>query len=220
MRTRKTDTRRPADGLTNTRCPADSLTKRRLFRALLVVLCTALLVPAGARALGGDAGDGVNWALESDGTLYVRGTGSMTDYIGAGRAPWTGDARYLIRTVRVESGVRNVGNYAFTDLPRLETVILASSVQSVGSYAFYGCGVLSTVELGGVRSLDTGAFSRCGSLQTLDLRPGGVLLLRRSGRAGPSGGPDGAESLRVLPLYAPLAGGASGHAGHRGVAGL
>lgn len=124
--------------------------------------------------LTGTCGDGLSWELrEETGELFIRGSGSMTDYTsyGEGVSPFA-SYRNMITSVTLEEGVTSVGSYAFYNLDHLETVSLPESLTSVGNYAFCDCGELETVTLpGAVLSIGTGAWSGCENLQAVEIAP-------------------------------------------------
>lgn len=142
------------------------------FYIRLVALAAALLfllpaVPV-ARAASGECGDGVTWDL-TGGVLTISGAGDMYDYRDDNQAPWSSYAA-SIRSVKVESGVTGVGEYAFHNLTELTAVSLADSVTRIGKHAFYNCVALTILDLGnGVQVLGEGAFERCESLMSVRL---------------------------------------------------
>lgn len=89
--------------------------------------------------------DGLKWKLASDGTLTISGKGPMKDYMISGwgngdetTAPWGEYANYENLKVMIADGVTSVGNYAFTGMHNMESVIISSSVKSIGKLAFGG----------------------------------------------------------------------------------
>ena len=134
----------------------------------------------------------IQWAFYSDGILRVGGSGSMRYYGSPDSTPW---AEYMDRITGVEIlyGIENIGEYAFAELPVLESVIIADSVTSVNDYAFMGSGNLRNVIMSsatqfigysafaycssimniqipyGVRQIDSRAFMGCTSLEQISL---------------------------------------------------
>ena len=89
--------------------------------------------------------DGLKWELTSDGTLTISGQGPMKDYMISGwgngdetTAPWGEYANYENLKVIIADGVTSVGNYAFTGMHNMESIVLAASVKSIGNLAFGG----------------------------------------------------------------------------------
>ena len=144
-------------------------TYRKFYiRMVALVAALLLLLPAipAARAASGTCGDGVNWEL-AQGVLTISGNGDMTNYSEESPAPWNG---LDVLAVRVEKGVRSVGNLAFFRMESVTSVVLADSVQSVGRYAFYGCAGLTMLDLGkGLETIGQSAFEQCTSLMSLRL---------------------------------------------------
>ncbi len=116
-----------------------------------------------------------HWILEGDGwryvesaqTLYITVTGPMQDY-REGTAPWYA-VRKGITTAVIESGVTNIGNYAFSNCSSLTRVEIPASVTDIGVYAFYWCTGLTSVTIPeGVISIGAGAFFECNGLISME----------------------------------------------------
>ena len=126
---------------------------------------------AGAQTLAnGKCGDNLTWSLASDGTLTISGAGAMPDYAGRSYVPWYYDYGSQIKSVVVESGVTNIGNWAFYDSDNLTSVSIPSSVTMIGEYAFSDCGKLASIAIpAGVTNIKNNAFSYCASLADITL---------------------------------------------------
>lgn len=129
----------------------------------------------------------VSWEIRN-GTLYVNGSGAMTDYTSAAQTPWYANRDNII-FVTVTGDVTHIGDYAFSSLPNLTGVSIGSSVSSIGNYSFYDNSKLMNVQIPGnveyigahaffratalisvtfgegVKSIDNYAFSRCYNLR-------------------------------------------------------
>ena len=125
-----------------------------------------------------------------DGVLTISGKGAMDNYDSAAKTPWYGECAN-IKSVVVEDGVTNAGDFAFYGMTNLTSVSLADSVTTIGGYAFkndsalaeielpanlpaikesafYGCSKLSSIEIPAtVTAIDDYAFSRCTGLKTI-----------------------------------------------------
>ena len=133
----------------------------------------------------GSCGDKLNWILYSNGTLFFKGSGAMSDYRsnGSSDSPYTTAPWYpykdQITSVVIPEGVTKIGAYAFfggehyaTDYRfiKLKSVTLPKSLVSVGAYAFSGCATLETMELpDALTSIGQNAFSGCSALKTLTI---------------------------------------------------
>lgn len=115
----------------------------------------------------GVCGAGVTYRLAADGTLTISGDGPMTDYVyvsGDGEYIWgyplDGSLNWLdapasnpfacngcIRHIVVEPGVRTLGDFAFKDLPNLETLIIPDTVTRIGGSCIMGCPKLSSLDI-------------------------------------------------------------------------
>ena len=119
-----------------------------------------------AAASGDDAGANVTWDLYSDGTLVIRGTGSM-DYDGP--PPWF-EYKKSITKVVIENGVTSIGYSAFTDCDGLTSVTIPDGVTAISNLAFSGCSGLTSVTIpDGVTIIGQSAFSDCGSLASVTI---------------------------------------------------
>ncbi len=113
-----------------------------------------------ASGICGAEGDNLVWLLTADGTLTIRGTGAMADWLPL-TMPWY-DYKSSIKTVVIEHGVTTVGDYAFYSCG-LTSVTIPDSVASIGVSAFSICGSLTSVTIPeGVASIKNGAFSDSG----------------------------------------------------------
>ena len=145
--------------------------KKRIVSFMLAALLICTLLPTSVFAAGivasgtcGAQGDNLAWALDSDGTLTISGTGEMHDYNYYhldNRTPWF-DYNEQIKTVIVKSGVTNIGTYAFFECRALTQVDMADTVRSIGNYAFYTCWDLANVVMrNGITSIGDWAFVSC-----------------------------------------------------------
>ena len=76
-------------------------------------------------------------------------------------APWYKHC-LKIKTVVIENGVTNIGNYAFFLCSALTSITIPNSVTSIGSYAFYSCSGLKSITIPNfVTSIDIWAFIAC-----------------------------------------------------------
>lgn len=136
----------------------------------------------------GECGDGLTWSfsdtmlsINHDGAL----SGAMTNYTSQGDTPWSSLAGQ-IQSIHVNSGVTSIGDYAFSGLHALISVILPDTLTSIGNYAFAESGttMLSTIALPqSVQSIGEDAFNGCTSLETMTI-PGSVSSLPTSCFAG------------------------------------
>lgn len=137
-----------------------------LLLALSVLLC---MVPAvSAEETSGTCGDGLTWAF-ADGTLTISGSGDMTDFPESTMAPWY-ELRKEILKIELPEGLTSVGNLAFYECEKIQSVVIPKSVTRIGNYAFAGCSGMLMLDLGsGVQSIGEAAFSDCYVLTDLRL---------------------------------------------------
>jgi hypothetical protein len=112
--------------------------------------------------------DGCTWTITGvapNMTLIIGGTGSLPDYTTGIRPPWEEKGhKNSISTVIIEDGVKNLGNYTFSDYnDYLTSVTVGNSVTTIGALAFQRCYKLSSVTLGNsVTNIRSAAFFYCG----------------------------------------------------------
>ncbi|MBR1865344.1 MAG: leucine-rich repeat protein [Lachnospiraceae bacterium] len=84
-------------------------------------------------------GDNAKYEFNSaSGELRIYGTGRMYDYTqtnGDDPVPWK-DILTEIKSVRIESGITDIGQYAFFNCNNLSSATLPDSLESIGSHAF------------------------------------------------------------------------------------
>ena len=129
-----------------------------LFLSLLLVSLALWTVPAFAaetevKASGTCGADGGNltWTLTFDGVLTVSGSGQMDQYyktsvpiFGREKAPWY-EYKTDITAVVIENGVTSIGECAFFNCYRIQTVQLPQSLNLVGDSAFDTDGTIGEV---------------------------------------------------------------------------
>ena len=149
--------------------------QRGLALLLSLLLCLSLIPVASAETTIVDSGtcgaqgDNVTWTLDSEGTLTVAGTGSMTDWSQKTDTPWW-PVYDKIERVIVEDGVTSVGAHAFEAAPALKCVLIGNDVEEVMENAFANCGSLYDLLLGkGVAAIEESAFSNDTALSCVTL---------------------------------------------------
>lgn len=125
----------------------------------------------------GVCGSNLRWDLYTDGELRIFGSGSMSDY-SSQSAPWYG-CREQIKTIIIENGVTNIGDYAFRSLDALTNVLIPQSVKTVGYCALNNCdSLISVVIPEGVTVIEENAFSSCDNL-TVVVLPSTIFSIER-----------------------------------------
>ncbi len=142
----------------------------------------------------GFCGVSATWVLAADGTLYLKGTGDMSDYTtSSASAPW-GTMRARIKNIVVGKGVTSIGSYAFYNVKSLESVTfeanaaitvigegafgytgglasitLPASLKTVGEKAFFYSSIANVAFENGskLESIGRFAFRNCASLETV-----------------------------------------------------
>ena len=120
--------------------------------------------------LSGTCGPDVRWTLGVDGQLTISGTGEMYSFSSnrnENSAPWDNYAS-MIKTVKVNEGVTNIGNAAFIYCTSLTDIDIAESVKTIGRASFTFCTSLEQITLpDGLTSIEYRAFSYANSLKEI-----------------------------------------------------
>ena len=147
--------------------------KKRWISLLLALAMVAAMVPQvaiEARAVqSGTCGDNLTWVLDDEGTLTIRGTGAMDDYLWSDNksVPWWNN-RSDIETLIIEDGITYIGAEAFSYCENLSMVEIANTVMSIGESAFVRCSSLSSITIPqSVKHLDSTVFARCATLTNI-----------------------------------------------------
>ena len=119
---------------------------------------------------GATTNDNVYWVLDGYGTLTISGSGAMEGYDkSTNKAPWN-DSIATIKTVVIENGVTNVGDYAFCNCTNLTSVTIPDSVESIGTGTFWGCSNLQSVTIPKkVTSIGSSTFNSCANLTSVTI---------------------------------------------------
>lgn len=123
----------------------------------------------GIGAMSGTCGTNLTWALSTDGTLTITGTGAMKNYDRSTGTPWEA-RKSAIKTVVVGTGVTSLGNYAFSGCNALTSVSLPNGLRTVGNNTFASCKSLVSITLPStVTSIGSETFSYCERLKNVQL---------------------------------------------------
>ena len=118
--------------------------KKRIVGILLMLclLLTMMVFPVSAASNSGPCGTGVYYEYNpGTQTLRIYGSGKMLDfkYYDVSVDPFNPWAKFDVKTLKIESGVQNIGSYAFYAMRSITDVSIADSVQEIGEGAFLSC---------------------------------------------------------------------------------
>ncbi|MBO5369774.1 MAG: leucine-rich repeat domain-containing protein, partial [Clostridia bacterium] len=123
----------------------------------------------GTTGESGVCGEALSWSVDDNATLTVSGSGAMTSWTAAAETPWYG-LRNIINKIVIESGVTNIGDYAFCGFKAMKEADIADTVKTVGNSSFNTCTALETVSLpDGVTSIGWSAYYACYGIESLVL---------------------------------------------------
>ncbi len=92
----------------------------------------------------GECGESLSWTLNDSGTLTISGKGKMEDYSYSNEAPWKKYSNSVLSLI-INDGVTTIGQYAFSDLDKMQNVYIPSSVTWMKDRAFGYCEALRTI---------------------------------------------------------------------------
>ena len=93
----------------------------------------------------GTVGD-MEWAFFKSGKLTISGTGGVPHYNYASETPWY-PYRDQITMLEIKDGITWVGQFAFSNLKKLKSLVIADSVQTLNRGSFENCSALYEVRL-------------------------------------------------------------------------
>ena len=130
----------------------------------------------------GSCGKNATWELYKDGTMYIKGTGAMTDYdfdyntetkVTITNVPWYATHLSSIKKIVIESGITYVGAYSFMDCDAVTEVELPDTLTTIGENAFWLCNELKTIKIpSSVTEIGKRAFWGCLELTEVELPEG------------------------------------------------
>lgn len=109
----------------------------------------------------GKCGENLNWVLW-DGVLTINGSGKVGDLTYFGSTPWH-EFPDDITSLVLGEGISSIGDYAFQNMNRIESVSFPQGLESIGKAAFNGCRSLKGVIIpDGVREIGSWGFANSG----------------------------------------------------------
>ena len=144
--------------------------KRILSMVLALSMLISFMPIIASAATSGTCGDNLTWTFDN-GTLTISGTGEMKNYSGNlnQSAPWHSNIK-SIKSVVIEKGVTNIGDYAFSWCNSLTSITIPNSVISIGRDAFDNCSSLTSITIpNSITSIGYGAFEACSGLTSVTI---------------------------------------------------
>ncbi len=108
----------------------------------------------------GYCGDNLYWSLDSDGCLWIDGSGDMWD----NKVVWF-PYRNCVLSINMSDSISSIGSLAFDNADYLQTVYLPTDLIRIGESAFRGCDSLKRILIyGDLNQIEEGAFYNCNAL--------------------------------------------------------
>ncbi len=156
--------------------------KRTILRSILLCFLFQMVLCGTALAMvesGNSCGANLTWKLDEENwILTISGEGSMKNDYTTNEynriyylPPWW-YSRYMIRSIIVEEGVTDIGQYAFYGCDRVTDVRLPSTLRTIQSGAFSGCESLEEIDFPAGLTEINGAFNRCSGLKEVTFPDG------------------------------------------------
>lgn len=125
---------------------------------------SAIEVSAAEPASSGTCGKSASWALDSDGTMTISGTGAMYGLNSNYTLPWA-EQKDSIKKVVIGKGITNVGAQCFSECKNLVSVTLSDTVTNIETYSFNSCIALKAIDIpDSVTNIGSSAFAMCRTL--------------------------------------------------------
>lgn len=93
----------------------------------------------------GEVGESAYWAVKTDGTLHIVGSGEMDSrwlglHPGVSSIPWIQYSEKIIGAV-IHEGITYIADYTFAACPQMRTIEIGSSVNAMGDTGIWSSGV-------------------------------------------------------------------------------
>lgn len=109
---------------------------------------------------------------ETNHTLTIYGSGSMSNYNGySTHAPWYDYASDILFVV-IEDGIKSIGDYAFIECYSLTSISIGGDVSTIGVRSFENCYNLVSITIPKVTIIKDYAFCLCSGLTSVNLGNG------------------------------------------------
>lgn len=112
----------------------------------------------------GTSGENVTWTLDSEGTLTISGTGTVSNN-------WRDNVNYrAVKKIIINEGITGIGGSVFRECNQLIQVSLPSGLKTIGAGAFDSCQQLQQINLPlGLTAIEEETFNYCISLGEIDI---------------------------------------------------
>ena len=144
------------------------------FKKLPLPTDTAVTVPEGTTGIADGAFEQCNDRYYITSVLLPE----SLKYIGDNAFEGCSGLGYII----IPDGVTYIGAHAFQDCSDMRQAVLGKGLTYLPDFAFFGCDLLTSVNLGGIRTIGEGALASCGFV-ALDI-PEGVEEVERDAFSG------------------------------------
>ena len=135
---------------------------------LILVFSTVSCGGTSVSSTSGELGESITWEYDSKtNALNIKGSGKMTDFASTSAVPWA-SVKTAAKSITIEDGLENVGDYAFYGFSALESVTLPASVTAIGKSAFAFSGKLENISLpASLTTIGNNAFEQNTALEKI-----------------------------------------------------
>ncbi len=110
----------------------------------------------------------IKWELDSEGVLYILGSGMIRDYDQYDRPGWM-EHKESIFYLKMSDSITGVGEYAFADCVSLKEVDFSSNITELAYRSFNNCISLTELDLPDKVEKMFNVFNGCKSLEFVEL---------------------------------------------------
>lgn len=108
---------------------------------------------------------------ENEQRVYDAGYEKGKAEVGGGEEVWySADGRCYTETITIPEGVTTIGQYAFCNCTKLQSVRFPTTLKQIQTAAFHTCNSIISISLpSGITTLGMACFQRCTSLENINL---------------------------------------------------
>lgn len=127
----------------------------------LIFGMAVIVSAASTQKSSGECGKNATWTYDkTTQTVIINGNGTIKK-----QKDWK---KIEIKHITINKGITKIGDYAFDNLKKLETVTIPDTVTSIGDYAFCNTAINSVTIKASVKDIGENVFQDCKQLKTVN----------------------------------------------------